>query len=173
MLADYNAVLYFHERSNGLLGAGNKDAAFRSFFQNVKLVDLGFSGPSFTWVHGLSSDTFAGARLDRALGNMEWRTSFSNTCVLHLPRFHSDHSPILVKSKASPLNGRSNSFRFQAAWYSHPNFAEWLASFCDTCDSTISDKTKSFTEKVKIWSRDVFGDINKKKKRLQARLASI
>lgn len=71
LLGDFNAVLYADERSSGLLGQGNKDRAFCSLVDEMGLVDLGFSGPLFTWSRGISSDHFVGARLDRGLCNMD------------------------------------------------------------------------------------------------------
>lgn len=69
VIGDFNIVLFSHERSSGLLGMGNKNADFVAFIHASQLIDLGFSGPAFSWVRGNSQETFAGARLDRALGN--------------------------------------------------------------------------------------------------------
>lgn len=71
VIGDFNAVLYSHERSSGSLGVGNKDKAFRDFVQDVALIDLGFSGLCFTWSKGNSTDTFFGARIDRAICNSD------------------------------------------------------------------------------------------------------
>lgn len=48
VIGDYNAVLFSHERSSGLLGTGNKDRNFGSLVQDLGFVDIGFSGSCFT-----------------------------------------------------------------------------------------------------------------------------
>lgn len=95
-IGDFNAVLYSHERSKGAVSFTNKDAAFGRWFKDMKLVDFGFSGPGFSWVRGASVDTFTGARLDRAVGNLKWCEEFPNTKVMHLPRIQSDHCPVFA-----------------------------------------------------------------------------
>lgn len=47
------------------------------------LVDMGFSGSSFTWMRGLIESTFKGAQLDRAVASILWRECFSNALVTH------------------------------------------------------------------------------------------
>lgn len=64
-------------------------------------------------------------------------------------------------------------FRFQCAWYSHPDLARWFSSTWSKGAEDICTKSTLFMEATKIWSREVFGDLNKKKMRLQARLEGI
>ena len=57
-------------------------------------MDLGF--PKYTWTSGNHMETFKGARLDRALCNMDWRVQFGIASVRLIPKLKSDHAPILT-----------------------------------------------------------------------------
>lgn len=128
-IGDFNAVLFSHERSSGLLGIDNKDMAFGDFFSDLGLVDMHFSGPQFTWSRGNSSDNFVGARIDRALYNIQWSLAFPNAFVQHLSRSLSDHCPIKLNLKNNNDEAQTRKrFFFQDAWFAHPNFMEWFKS---------------------------------------------
>ncbi|KAJ8445417.1 hypothetical protein Cgig2_031230 [Carnegiea gigantea] len=57
---------------------------FNNWIENNALIDLGFSGPKFTWVRGLGPSTKKSAHMDRALCNIEWRARFPEGGVKHL-----------------------------------------------------------------------------------------
>ena len=61
VVGDFNAIVFAEETPN----IGNLDSrrssAFISWISQHQLIDLGFSGPGFTWSRGLSVDTFKGA----------------------------------------------------------------------------------------------------------------
>lgn len=46
-------------------------SGFRDWVFEEGLVDLGFTGSKHTWIQGQNEATFQGARLDRALSNLE------------------------------------------------------------------------------------------------------
>ena len=109
------------------------------------LMDLGFSGPSFTWSNMRKGRGVIKERLDRALCNQAWRMHFTEAWVRHLPRTCSDHHPILIHVTAETnLVGTNRPFRFEAAWLTHDQFkdvlrANWqvdldLASVIDRLD---------------------------------------
>ncbi|GAV83645.1 hypothetical protein CFOL_v3_27091, partial [Cephalotus follicularis] len=56
-------------------------------------LDLGFSGPHFTWMNY--------SRLDKFMSNTSWKETFPNARVVHVTRTHSDHHPILLNTMAS------------------------------------------------------------------------
>ena len=125
LMGDFNAILFDHERS----GSGSRVSRsrwFEEWFRESSLIDVGFSGPKFTWVRGNSPSSFKGVRLDRAICNMEWRDRFSKASILHLPRICSDHCPLLLS--VDEVNGVSlnRNFKFQAACLIHPGFKDWM-----------------------------------------------
>lgn len=172
LVGDFNAVLFAHERSSGALGSGNKDSSFVHLVEHLGLVDFGFSGARFTWCRGLSYENFKGARLDRALCTMEWQLQFPATTVT-LPRIQSDHCPVLVSLAPDNDSSSQRPFKFQLAWFSHHNFKEWFPTNWSSPGNDFGEKLRDLTGKVKEWSVTVFGNLNRKKRRVWARLDGI
>ncbi|CAL1372535.1 unnamed protein product [Linum trigynum] len=91
----------------------------------AELVDLGFSGPKYTWSRGDQQQTYKASRLDRSLCNLRWNTSYPNTSVVHLPRFHSDHNPILTTVELQQGHqSLPRQFKFEAAWLTNDSLQE-------------------------------------------------
>jgi len=59
--------------------------------------------------------------IDRALANVEWRTQFPEALVLHHPRTHSDHHPLLILLEGLTSIPLCKPFRFELAWTTHPH----------------------------------------------------
>lgn len=84
--------------------------------KNCKLLDLGFSGPKFTWSNMCKGIANVQEWIDQALFNQEWFLLFSNCEVLHLPQSRSDHPPLYLRDSNQPRILKVNtSFRIQAA----------------------------------------------------------
>lgn len=116
-------MLYFYRQKkrggSNSKSYGNRD--FNSFMSDTALVDMGFVGPNFTWFRGTISE-----RLDRGLCNIQWRLTFPESFVRHLPRTKSDHRPILLATHPPKSTGSIRPFRFQAAWLTHPDFSNFF-----------------------------------------------
>jgi hypothetical protein len=50
-------------------------------------MDLGFSGPKFTWTNLRGVADLIQERLDKGWANSEWKTNFPEASIQHLPRF--------------------------------------------------------------------------------------
>ncbi|KAL7183941.1 hypothetical protein ACSBR2_026167 [Camellia fascicularis] len=113
-------------------------------------------------------------RLDRAMSNDQWRALFPEGTMRTLPRTYSDHSPLVIytQSMHSP-NPQNRPFRFEAAWLSHPNFSEVVNDSWLNMDCHFLAAINNFTQNVKTWNRDVFGNIFKRKRSLLARIEGI
>lgn len=77
-------------------------------------MDLGVVDSRFTWQRKVNNRIIMSKRLDRALGNIDWRVEFPEAFVEVLNRVHSDHNPIMIQC------GARHPFRFVAAWTEHP-----------------------------------------------------
>jgi hypothetical protein len=78
-------------------------ALFRSTLSNCNLWDLGYKGQKYTWTNGRDGRALTLERLDRVIANLDWCGVFD---VDVLPRYFSDHSPLLISfdhSKKNPL----------------------------------------------------------------------
>lgn len=113
-------------------------------------------------------------RLDRAMCFMDWRTTFAEGFVHHLPRVFSNHCPIMLSfhSNHIPCNVL-RSFRFEAIWFRHEKFAELVRQQYCLRDGNIVEKVNSMTNILRDWNRDSFWCIFQRKKQLFARLHGI
>ncbi|KAJ4824519.1 hypothetical protein Tsubulata_020714 [Turnera subulata] len=151
MLAgDFNALLCSTER----LPRGNSRSGgirdFQSCVLNTGLLDLGFSGPKFTWHRGQLKQ-----RLDRMLANPLWANQFPQAGVYHLPFFNSDHRPLLIKLE-DRMKGitRKQRFQFQAVWSSHESYAGFVQQNWIDRDGW-TDTLQTFTDKLQQWQHTI------------------
>nr|POE74098.1 hypothetical protein CFP56_64342 [Quercus suber] len=108
-------------------------------------MDLGYSGPNFTW-HGHR--------------------------VRHLNYFTSDHRPILLSLDSNGENQRRRRkpFRFEAMWLTDPerNGVLSMAWACNVEGSPMAVATKKVAKckkMLKAWKRDQFGNVLQKIKK--------
>ncbi|KAI8014287.1 hypothetical protein LOK49_LG05G00313 [Camellia lanceoleosa] len=92
---DFNEILFSYEKDGVNAWCRVQMEAFQSVVQDCELVDLGYSGPKYTWSNNRSS-RLVWERLDRVLANCAWVNGFPVARVFHLVRASSNHSPILV-----------------------------------------------------------------------------
>lgn len=97
---------------------------FRDVCEEVGLVDLGYLGPRFTWKRGNTVRGVVRERLDRFLCTTAWSSIYPVTGVRVLPRYSSDHSPILLSTilwehLGRQREGLTQNRRFEAMWLDH------------------------------------------------------
>ncbi|XP_019177832.1 PREDICTED: uncharacterized protein LOC109173030 [Ipomoea nil] len=115
-VGDFNSVTCKEEVSNSESYSHTRCSQFNNWIHSERLIDLGYTGSSFTWMRGVDKPSFKAARLDRALSNIEWKLRFPNAEVQHLPMINSDHSPLLLNTDRLPIDPTLKSFRFNSAW---------------------------------------------------------
>lgn len=96
----------------------------RNTLDICSLIDLGFEGHPFTWTNKRELEENIQWRLDRAVATEEFINRFSPIRVLHLPRYGSDHVPILIELQAVSLRSRKKRtriFHFEEAWTKEVN----------------------------------------------------
>ncbi|CAL1388052.1 unnamed protein product [Linum trigynum] len=174
LTGDFNAIRSPTEKSGAAsMATFRRCRIFNDRINGADLVDLGYSGPNFTWTRGENSDTYRASRIDRSLCNIQWNSVFPNTTVRHLPRLNSDHNPILTSfalQGQSPHSSRS--FKFEAAWLTHKDFLNTIAG---TWDSTrpLPSALHSLSIALQDWNRDTFGNVQQRKRRLLGRIHGV
>ncbi|XP_058782945.1 uncharacterized protein LOC131657578 [Vicia villosa] len=164
-LGDFNAILGAHEHRGRISPSRSSISDFRDWFNLHCLSDLPTKGPFFTWLNGRNGIHLVERRLDRVLCNQAWITRCFSSHAFTLPKIRSDHFPICLEASFSHICFKSN-FRFLNMWTSH-----------DTCKALVADcwsqpvfgcpmfilshKLKLLKGKLKIWNKEVFGDIHK------------
>lgn len=118
VIGDYNEIASIEEKEGGAPFNPNPCFKFRDVLDSCGLIDLGSTGPKFTW-RGPQVGGYARVfkRLDRATSNACWRIYFPEASVRVLPRIKSDHHPILLSTESVVgQRRRGRPFRFQIAW---------------------------------------------------------
>lgn len=103
---DFNEILANTKKIGGITRNNQSMAAFHSILGDYGLADLGFHGPPFTWSRGKRVATRIEERLDRFVADPYWQIMFPSASIKHLPRFVSDHNPILLYTYDSTLRPR-------------------------------------------------------------------
>ncbi|KAJ4755626.1 DNAse I-like superfamily protein [Rhynchospora pubera] len=147
IIGDFNCILGVEEKMGGSTKLKAKNKAFASMVHRAGLHDLGYSGPAYTWTNHQPKNTLIRQRLDRALANALWVTRFRHARVLHLPKFNSDHAPILLTLDAARKQVQK-SFRVENWWLLHSDFAQ----VCSDASHSETD-WNSFLKKLKTSAR--------------------
>lgn len=153
LAGDFNTLSSPTEKEGGNPASIRKCAIFSNWIENSGLIDLGSTGPQFTWKRDNVQE-----RLDRALGNLPWQEKFS-TNLIHLPRIGSDHRPILIKVSTEDARSKQDRpFRFQAACLLHAEFDDFLKrNWRQSGD--IATSIERLTKQMQDWNVNTFGKI--------------
>ncbi|XP_058784450.1 uncharacterized protein LOC131659256 [Vicia villosa] len=95
-------------------------------------------------------------RLDHALANSNWMTTFPNAKLTNLIASHSDHSPILLSCDTVQNNGRRYHFHFENSWLKEEGIKDVV---CDGWNfeeqAEVMKKISSCAENLEKWSKDI------------------
>lgn len=105
VLGDMNEFISQSEKMGGRPVRSSQGRNLINFMDDAGLVDIGYNGCKYTWTNARDGIDLIQERLDRALANSPWMDNFPHTKVHHLPRIHSDHSPILISLHNSFTTG--------------------------------------------------------------------
>ncbi|KAF7835740.1 ribonuclease H [Senna tora] len=172
VLGDFNEILLPSEVSGGSFYARRADN-FSKVLEDCELMDLGAKGSPFTWRRNTRSNTKVAKRLDRALSNIDWRTSFPEATVMNLYSAYSDHNPVGVFCCGLQSSKKDRPFRLEAAWARHPLFEEVVKEAWEGHRDDIIKALKATENKATDFNKNVFGNIFKRKKELYARLKGL
>lgn len=127
------------------------------------LVDIGYSGCPFTWTNARDDLDMIKERLDRALVNARLLETFPHTKVLHLPRTHSDHSPLIISLYDDVMQGPFP-FRCKEVWIEHPNFKSFFTQNWANSQNDFLVGRQKILDNIQSWNVNVFGNLTKLKK---------
>lgn len=170
ILGDFNAYLFEEEKQGGGRPNRRSISQFADCVETCGLLDLGFNGPKFTWSNGRVHE-----RLDRCLIKGVWDSHIPDAKIWHLNQLKSDHRPVLLKINSSTSMHQSSYsplFRFQAAWLTDDSFSEVVKKAWDD-DKDWFEATNRFVGSARVWNKNYFGNIFRKKERILRRLKGI
>jgi hypothetical protein len=134
------------------------------------MIDLGFSGPKYTWSNCHDMSSLIMERLDRVLMNPDWRILFPEALVTHLTRTHSDHCLVLLTLCPNIPYILPRPFRFESISFSHVDFLSVVEKAWATPALNLSITFAIFAALVSAWNKSKFGNIFHRKKHVLARL---
>ncbi|XP_061993341.1 uncharacterized protein LOC133711201 [Rosa rugosa] len=160
VFGDFNCILGAHEKRGGALPNGTSCLEFSQMCSDCELLDIPTKGLAYTWSNGHTE-----VKLDRALGNMEWMTSWNSMDCCTLTKATSDHCPILVSCSKLDAISRPH-FKFQSLWLQTPDFLALVRSFWNSlhyhgCPQFIlAAKLRALKGMLKLWSKEQVGDVH-------------
>ncbi|KAK2406714.1 hypothetical protein QL285_042414 [Trifolium repens] len=165
VLGDFNVVLSLEDRRGVNVGTSSnlEMRGFRSFLEEVDLVDLPLLGRRFTWFHAIG---VAMSRIARVWVSLEWLDEWGDYAVWVCSRDVSDHCPLVLKYPDNDWGPKP--FRFNNYWLDHKNFKKvvedcwrgqevsgWMAF-------VLKEKLKALKVFLKDWSKVEFGSVDNK-----------
>ena len=122
LAGDFNETLSAEDKFGGRTIGVSSSLLFKECLDNCNMIDIGFSGPRFTWTHKREVHALIQERLDRFFVNPSWCLLYLEARVMHLTRCHSDHCPVMLDMLPRTNTGRARPFKFQTCWLTDPTF---------------------------------------------------
>jgi len=164
IVGDFNSIRRREERKS-LLSVSEYDSeivGFNNFIEKAELVDIPMTGRKLTWY---KPNGLVKSRIDRVLMSKEWVEVWPH-CKQHvLSRSVSDHCAIIVKSEI--IDWFPKPFRSLNVWQSDNRFKEFLKESWLKYEVQgggiyiFKEKLKKLKADLKVWNREVFGDVIK------------
>lgn len=164
---DFNVVRFPNEKKDCLMST-TAMRLFSDFVNSNELFDSQLVGGWFTWSNNRDNPSLS--RLDGFLFSHSWEEHFPRVIQSALPRPLSDHVPLLLDSEG--LKCVRGPFCFENMWLEDDGFVNlvksWWDSFSfDGCPSFVfAKKLKALKECLKVWNREVFGNVKESKDRV-------
>ena len=171
-MGDFNEVLSAKEKCGGNPICQRRVSAIKECMDECRMMDLGFTGPIYTWTNKRELDNLIQCRLDRCWVNPSWKNFYSEANVTHLARINSDHCLLLLNLNPFLGSNTDRPFRFQSIWLSHSDFPAVVRDAWADREGDLAEAISSFKTKAQRWNREVFGNVFIRKKKILARLPS-
>nr|XP_023919431.1 uncharacterized protein LOC112030994 [Quercus suber] len=172
IMGDFNEVIAEEEKSGGN-PISQRVNAILGCMDICQMIDLGFSGPKFTWSNKREIGNLIQCRLDRCWVNPDWRAYYSEANVTHLARINSDHCPLLLNLNPDSGSCSNRPFRFQSVWLSHKDFPAVVRDAWAGMEDNLEGAISRFTTRAQKWNKDIFGNVFTRKAKILNRLLGI
>ena len=145
---------------------------FKEFLDKCNMVDMGFSGPRYTWMNRREINSLIQEINDRFFMNPSWCLLYPNTKVSYLTRCYLDHCPMLMETNPRRQLHLTRPFNFQSFWLSNPSFPN-VVNQAWKQPRKLMEAIKVFSRQASLWNKNQFGNIFQKRKRVLARLNGV
>jgi hypothetical protein len=153
IIGDFNVISKLEDKWGGSRVVSRYMRDFNSMIVRGGFIDLGYNGSLYTWTNRRRlSGKLIMERLDRAYATVSWIICYSNTRVYHLPRFNSDHNPLLVTLDSSHSK-HHRQFRMENWLLAEPDFKEVMVQALAQGAGSWNNTINAIQKRVAIWSR--------------------
>lgn len=175
ILGDFNTTLLHDERVREGEIVACSTAELENLTMNCGVADLRYNGLRFTWSDRRVRRLFC--KLDRALVNAQWQSSFEESEATFLPTGSSDHSPCVVRVLRR-AEKRNHIFKFCDMWTRNDNFLNlvkeaWNTRVSGTPMFKVVRKLKQVKLNLKALHRTEYDRIAEKVKAKKTELDEI
>ncbi|KAL4633038.1 hypothetical protein ACB092_04G092200 [Castanea dentata] len=146
MAGDFNEPLIEGDKFRGRGVSLNRSLLFKECLDRCNMIDMGFSGPRYTWTNKRDINDLILERIDCFFMNPSWCVLYPDAKVTHLPRCHSDHCPVLMKAFLPQVVRLSLPFCFQSFWLSDLSFSKVV--------SNAWSQNKNLVDSIDAFSKD-------------------
>ncbi|XP_078154766.1 uncharacterized protein LOC144550656 [Carex rostrata] len=151
-IGDFNCITEQSEKQGGSSKLKAKHKKFRSFLQKAGLMDLGYSGPAYTWANNQKGRSLILERLDRAVVTADWINLYPNSKLFHIPNYSSDHLPILLRTEPKPKR-KAKAFKVEQWWSSQHDFGDICARASSNGGQNWDKVCGSFKKELRAWEK--------------------
>lgn len=116
---DFNIIRYCSEKNKHFSNNKFSDM-FNIIINTYALRDLPLIGGKFTWSNNRADPTLE--KLDKVLISDNWETEFPRCNIRKIPRYMSDHNPIIYNSESNISHKECKCFSFEISWFKHVEF---------------------------------------------------
>lgn len=176
-IGDFHSIMGAHEHCGSLNPARSPINDFILWTDTFDLTHLPTRGATFTWDNRRSGRRHIKRRLNRTIVNSNMLDLCSNISCSTLTKTSSDHYPILLDFKTDSIRFAS-SFKFLKMWTLHNDCKQlfsdtWKINVVGCPMYVLSAKLKILKGKLKLWNKDVFGNIHEYVAAAETKLSDI
>ncbi|XP_074266989.1 uncharacterized protein LOC141590287 [Silene latifolia] len=125
IMGDFNQVEYTWDKQSNSTNRIDGLDIFCDWKSSLRLMDISFKGPKFTWCNNREGDHIVFERLDKAYGSSDWRSIYPDSGIIHYPIQISDYAPIVFDS--NPVENKERKPYKMDAWnLEHSECMEWM-----------------------------------------------
>jgi hypothetical protein len=118
LVGETNILRYSDENNKNFYGNKFSDM-FNWIINSYELREMALNGGKYTWSNNHVDPTLE--KLDRILMNDKWEIIFPLSNVRKIPRYMSDHNPMLLGTETGKIR-KTKGFCFETSWIKHANF---------------------------------------------------
>ncbi|KAK1424876.1 hypothetical protein QVD17_20217 [Tagetes erecta] len=155
MCGDFNAVRFHEDRKNSSFNP-NCARNFNDFIYNSSLLEYTMKGSKYTYARKSGNKM---SKIDRFLVCQDFFDCWHDACLMALPRYLPDHSPLILVT--TPMDFGPIPFRFFNSWLDRPDCDNVIKNACDSFffsgppDVYLIEKLKHIKSALKLWLKDI------------------